>query len=71
MEIIGFKVDSVYVQNWMTKHKNPIPQIDLDGLGFMHTSVGFMKDKTVSQFKESRNPIEKLEYKLNSIIVPK
>ena len=72
MEMIGFKVDSVFVQNWIAKHTSDSPSLDAEVINFMLESrAEFMKEKALRQYRISKNPIEKLEYKLNSLIGPK
>lgn len=71
MELVGFKVDSVFVQGWLEKHTIRTPKLSQDVLNFMQNKVGSIKEHAIGQYKVSRNPLEKLEYKLNSLIGPK
>ena len=48
MEMIGFKVDSVFVQNWIVRHTSDNPTLDAEVINFMVESrADFMKEKAL------------------------
>ena len=47
METVGFKVDQVFVQNWIKKHDIPEVKIDNDVAEFLKDRAAFMKEKAV------------------------
>ena len=70
METVGFKVDQVFVSNWIKKHDIPDVKIDNDVAEFLKDKAAFMKEKAVIQYKKSKNPVQKLEFQLNEMIGP-
>ena len=70
MEIVGFKVDQVYVLKWLKRYVKKDPKLDLQVIEFLRNKADYVKAKAVAQYNNSRNPIEKLEYKLNLLIGP-
>ena len=71
MEIVGFKVDQVFVLKWLNKNEKKKVMVDEDVMEFLKNQANFLKNKAVAQYCASKNPLEKLEYKLNGMIGPK
>ena len=47
MEIFGFKVDQVYVLNWIRKHNQPDFSLDSDVVEFIAHRGDFLKEKAL------------------------
>ena len=71
MEMVGFKVDQVFIMSWLKKHTIKDPSLDMEVVEFLENRADFLKARAVVQYKASRNPLEKLEYKMNLLIGPK
>jgi len=70
MEISGFKVDQVFVVHWLKRHFIKDPTVDTAVLEFINNQADYLKEQAIQQYKQSQNPIEKLEYNLNKLIGP-
>lgn len=65
MELVGFKVDKVYITRYLKRHLDASVNLDPEVLDYLENRAEYIKQKAVSQYRKSKNPIEKLEYQLN------
>ena len=70
MEIVGFKVDRIYIEKVRSRKLETVASIDKDVMEFLKNQAFFMKMKAMKNYKNSENQVEKLEYKLNKLIGP-
>ena len=71
MEIVGFKVDRIYIDKVRDRKIEKIADMDSDVKEFLKNQAFFLKMQAMQNYKKSENPVEKLEYKLNKLIGPK
>ena len=43
IELVGFKVDQIYILNWLKKYMIKDPSLDLDVLKYIQNKSGFIK----------------------------
>ena len=48
MEIVGFKVDKVFILNWLTKHSKKEQSLDKDVMNFLSNKADFMREKALA-----------------------
>ena len=72
MELVGFKVDRVYITRFLSlKKEREVPQIRGSIVGFFNNKLQFLHEQAVkNHYKESKVPIEKFEYQLAEKIGP-
>ena len=68
--IKGFKVDQVFITNWLSKNLVSEPKGDEDVFKYLHDRYGFMKEKAMKQYRGSKDATENFEYRLNHLIGP-
>ena len=47
MEMVGFKVDQVFIQSWLKKHQVRDPSLDPDVVEFLQNRADYLKAKAV------------------------
>ena len=64
MELVGFKVDRVYITRFIKlKKEREVPKIRGSIVGFFNNKIQYLHEKAVANYyKESKIPIEKFEY---------
>lgn len=70
MELVGFKVDQVFIVKWLKRNIKKTPELDAKVLAFIQDKDNFMKQRAVELYRQSTNPLEKLEFRLNDLIGP-
>ena len=72
MELVGFKVDRVYITRFLSRKKEKeVPQIRKSIEGFFVNKTQYLKEQAVKNYyKESKVPIERFEYQLAEKIGP-
>ena len=43
IELVGFKVDQIYILNWLKKYMIKDPSLDLDVIKYIQNKSGFIK----------------------------
>ena len=48
MEVVGFKVDQVFVRKWLKKHIKKDPSLDLQVMEFLKNKADYVKAKAIA-----------------------
>lgn len=70
MEVVGFKVDQVFITSFLKKHEIADLKVDSKVAEFLQDRTAFIKDRAIAGYKQSKNAQQNLEYQLNEIIGP-
>ena len=64
METVGFKVDQVFVTSWLKRHEIEETRRS-ESVTEILAARELAKERAIAAYKRTKNPIQKLEFKLN------
>ena len=70
MELVGFKVDRVYVTRFLKRKMHKEIHLRKTIEEFFKDKNKYIKGQAVKQYRNSNNPVEKFEYLLDQRIGP-